>query len=212
MIPLDTLLAFMLASIILIVIPGSSVLFAIGRSIALGRRAGVLSVVGNTLGTVPIVIAVSLGVGAVIASSLVAFTIIKFVGAAYLVWLGVQAIRRRHAHLTAPAAEPTSSLTLLREGFIVGLTNPKTIAFFVAVLPQFVTPASGPAWLQMLLLGLVFVTIAVLSDSLWALAAGMARAWFARSPRRLSTLSGAGGAMLIGLGGALAFAESANRA
>ena len=204
MIPLDTLLAFVLASVILIVIPGSSVLFAIGRSIALGRRAGVLSVVGNTLGTVPVVVAVAFGVGAVVASSVVAFTIIKLVGAAYLVWLGVQAIRHRSAHaLSAPVA-PASTVALLREGFIVGLTNPKTIAFFVAVLPQFVTPVAGAAWAQMLLLGLVFLAIAVVSDSTWAVAAGTARAWFARSPRRLSGLSAAGGAMLIGLGGTLA--------
>jgi threonine/homoserine/homoserine lactone efflux protein len=204
MIPVDTLLAFVLASVILIVIPGSSVLFAIGRSIALGRRAGVLSVVGNTLGTVPVVIAVAFGVGAVVASSVVAFTIIKFVGAAYLVWLGVQAIRHRHAHSLSTPTAPASTVTLLREGFIVGLTNPKTVAFFIAVLPQFVTPAAGAAWAQMLLLGLVFLTIAVVSDSVWAVAAGTARAWFARSPRRLSALSGTGGAMLIGLGGTLA--------
>ena len=210
MIPLDTLLAFVLASVILIVIPGSSVLFAIGRSIALGRRAGVLSVVGNTLGTVPVVVAVSFGVGAVVASSIVAFTIIKFVGAAYLVWLGVQAIRHRHAHVQSAPAGPASSAKLVREGFIVGLTNPKTIAFFVAVLPQFVTPSAGAAWAQMLLLGLVFLTIAIVSDSAWDVAAGTARAWFARSPRRLSALSGTGGVMLIGLGGTLAFTSPQN--
>ena len=195
MIPVDTLLAFMLASLILIVIPGSSVLFAIGRSLALGRRAGVLSVVGNTLGTVPVVVAVAFGVGAIVTSSVVAFTIIKLAGATYLVWLGVQA---------APLA-PASSLKLVREGFIVGFTNPKTIAFFLAVLPQFVTPAAGAPWAQMLLLGGVFLTIAIISDSAWAYAAGTARAWFARSPRRLSTLSGVGGGLLIGLGGTLAF-------
>ena len=205
MIPVDTLLAFMLASLILIVIPGSSVLFAIGRSLALGRRAGVLSVVGNTLGTVPVVVAVAFGVGAIVTSSVVAFTIIKLAGAAYLVWLGVQAIRHRHAHVqTAPLA-PASSLKLVREGFIVGFTNPKTIAFFLAVLPQFVSPAAGAPWAQMLLLGGVFLTIAIISDSAWAYAAGTARAWFARSPRRLSTLSGVGGGLLIGLGGTLAF-------
>lgn len=204
MIPADTLLPFLLASLILIVIPGSSVLFAIGRSIALGRRAGVVSVVGNTLGTVPAVLAVAFGVGAVVASSVVAFTIIKFVGAAYLVWLGIQAIRHRHAHSHGRPQAPSSTAKLLREGFIVGLTNPKTIAFFVAVLPQFVDPASGSVTAQLLLLGAVFLGIAIVSDGAWAYAAGTARAWFARSPRRLSTLSGAGGVMLIGLGGTLA--------
>ncbi len=208
MIPIENLLAFMLTSFVIIVIPGPSVLFVIGRAIALGRRAGVLSVVGNALGTVPAVIAVAFGVGAIVASSVVAFTVIKIAGALYLVYLGIQAIRHRHAHIPGIQQRPTRARRLLAEGFIVGLTNPKTIAFFVAVLPQFVDPTAGPVWLQLLLLGLVFEAIALASDSIWALAAGTARAWFARSPRRISTLSATGGVMMIGLGGALALTGS----
>lgn len=204
MLPLDSLVAFVVASVVIIVIPGPSVLFVIGRSLSLGRRAGVLSVVGNALGTVPAVVAVAFGVGAIVASSVLAFTVIKIVGAAYLVWLGIQAIRHRHDHRTDAAREPASAGKLLRQGFVVGVTNPKTIAFFVAVLPQFVSPAAGPVWAQLLLLGLIFQTLALVCDSVWALAAGTARAWFARSPRRMSTLSGAGGVMMIGLGGTLA--------
>lgn len=204
MIPLDSLVAFAVASVVIIAIPGPSVLFVIGRSLSLGRRAGVLSVVGNALGTVPAVLAVAFGVGAIVASSVVAFTLIKIVGAAYLVWLGVQAIRHRHDHVPDADRAPASAAELLRQGFIVGLTNPKTIAFFVAVLPQFVVPAAGPVWAQLLLLGLTFQTLALVCDSVWALAAGTARAWFARSPRRMSTLSGTGGVMMIGLGGTLA--------
>ena len=207
MIPAENLLAFALASVVIIVIPGPSVLFVIGRSIALGRRAGVLSVLGNALGTVPAVLAVAFGVGAIVAASAVAFTVIKIAGAAYLVWLGIQAIRHRHAHRRSTAV-PASSRTLLRQGFIVGLTNPKTIAFFVAVLPQFVDPSAGAVWAQLLILGLTFQTLALFCDSVWALAAGTARAWFARSPRRLSRLSGVGGAMMIGLGGTLALTGS----
>lgn len=205
MIPFDSLVAFVIAAVVLIVIPGPSVLFVIGRSLSLGRRAGVLSVVGNALGTVPAVLAVAFGVGAIVASSVAAFTVIKIVGAAYLVWLGIQAIRHRHDHQTDAARMPASTGTLLRQGFIVGITNPKTIAFFVAVLPQFVVPSAGPVWMQLLLLGLIFQTIALVCDSVWALAAGTARTWFARSPRRMSTLSGTGGVMMIGLGGTLAF-------
>lgn len=205
MIPFDNLVAFVVASVVIIVIPGPSVLFVIGRSLALGRRAGVLSVVGNALGTLPAVLAVAFGVGAIVASSVAAFTVIKLVGAAYLVWLGIQAIRHRHDHRTAAAQMPASAGKLLRQGFIVGVTNPKTIAFFVAVLPQFVTPSAGPVWAQLLLLGLIFPTLALVCDSVWALAAGTARTWFARSPRRMSTLSGTGGVMMIGLGGTLAF-------
>lgn len=204
MIPLDSLVAFTIASVVIIVIPGPSVLFVIGRSLSLGRRAGVLSVVGNALGTVPAVLAVAFGVGAIVASSVVAFTVIKIVGAAYLVWLGIQAIRHRHDHAPDAGRAPASAGKLLRQGFIVGLTNPKTIAFFVAVLPQFVVPSAGPVWAQLLLLGLTFQALALICDSVWALAAGTARAWFARSPRRMSTLSGTGGVMMIGLGGTLA--------
>lgn len=205
MIPWENLVAFTLASVVIIVIPGPSVLFVIGRSIALGRRAGVLSVVGNTLGTVPAVVAVAFGVGAIVASSIVAFTIIKIAGAVYLVWLGVQAIRHRRDGAEIGAAGGRSAWTLLGQGMVVGLTNPKTIAFFVAVLPQFVSPAAGPVWAQLLVLGLLFQVLALLCDSAWALAAGAARAWFARSPRRIAGLAGAGGVMMIGLGGALAF-------
>jgi threonine/homoserine/homoserine lactone efflux protein len=207
-IPFENLLAFLLAAVVIIVIPGPSVLFVIGRSIALGRRAGVLSVIGNALGTVPAVIAVAFGVGAIVASSVAAFTVIKLVGAAYLVWLGVQAIRHRHVRVDAPGGERTSSTRLLTQGFVVGMTNPKTIAFFVAVLPQFVAPEAGPIWMQLLALGLLFQVLAVVCDSLWALAAGTARAWFADSPRRMSTLAGTGGVMMIGLGGTLACAGS----
>ncbi|WP_293784983.1 LysE family translocator [uncultured Aeromicrobium sp.] len=208
MIPVDNLLAFALASVLLIVIPGPSVLFVVGRSLAYGRRAAVLSVVGNALGTVPAVVAVACGVGAVVASSVVAFTIIKIAGAVYLVWLGIQAIRSREAHLPSVERAPASDWALLRQGMIVGLTNPKIIAFFVAVLPQFVEPSGGPVWAQLLLLGLVFQVIALVCDSTWGLAAGTARLWFARSPHRLSTLSGAGGVMMIGLGGTLALSGS----
>lgn len=204
MIPLENFAAFVVAAVVIIVIPGPSVLFTIGRSIALGRRAGVLSVVGNALGTVPAALAVAFGVGAVVASSVVAFTVIKIVGAIYLVWLGIQAIRHRHAQTRPADHAPASARKLVRQGFLVGLTNPKTLAFFVAVLPQFVDPAAGAVWAQLLLLGLTFPALALACDSVWALAAGTARAWFARSPRRLSNLSGAGGVMMIGLGGALA--------
>ncbi|MCR2813919.1 MULTISPECIES: LysE family translocator [Microbacterium] len=208
MIPMENLVAFLAASVIIIVIPGPSVLFVIGRSLALGRRAGVLSVVGNALGTIPAVVAVAFGVGAIVASSVVAFTVIKIVGALYLVHLGLQALRHRHAYAQGGGRMPASASGLLLQGFTVGATNPKTIAFFVAVLPQFVAPAAGAVWVQLLLLGLTFQLLALVCDSVWALAAGSARTWFEGSPRRLSTLSAAGGVMMIGLGGTLAFTGS----
>lgn len=205
MIPIENILAFAVASVVIIVIPGPSVLFVIGRSIALGRRAGLLSVLGNALGTVPAVVAVAVGVGAIVAASVFAFTMIKIAGAIYLVYLGIEAIRHRHAEVPGPGHVPTPSRKLLRQGFIVGVTNPKTIAFFVAVLPQFVAPAAGAVWAQLLVLGLTFQAVALVSDSAWAIAAGTARTWFATSPRRGAILAGTGGVMMIGLGGTLAF-------
>lgn len=205
MVPAASLGAFVLASVLLILMPGPSILFVIGRSVAYGRLAGVLSVVGNALGMLPLLALVALGVGALIAQSVVIFTAIKVVGAGYLVYLGVQAIRHRH-EVPAEATRPArSAWRLLGEGFVVGATNPKTIAFFVAVLPQFVDYGAGAIPLQLAELGVIFVALALVFDSVWALAAGSARAWFATSPRRIARLRATGGGLMIGLGGVLLF-------
>jgi threonine/homoserine/homoserine lactone efflux protein len=208
MVPYTNLLAFALASLVLVAIPGPSVLFVIGRSLALGRKGGLLSVLGNALGMVPQIIAVAMGVGIVLAQSVVLFTIIKFAGAAYLVYLGIQAIRHRGGRTTAGPVPPSSTWRMLWEGFLVGATNPKSMVFFVAVLPQFVDYSAGSIPLQLASLGAIFLVIALVSDSIWALAAGTARHWFARSPKRVSTLSATGGALMIGLGGTLAVTGS----
>src|SRR5690606_1325367 len=149
MVPTASLGAFVVASIVLILMPGPSILFVIGRSVAYGRLAGVLSVVGNALGMLPLLALVALGVGALVAQSVVIFTIIKVIGAGYLVYLGVQAIRHRREVPQDEARAPRSSWRLLGEGFVVGATNPKTIAFFVAVLPQFVDYRAGAIPLQL---------------------------------------------------------------
>jgi len=204
------LLTFAVAAFILIVIPGPSVLFSVGRAIALGRAAGVVSVAGNTIGSLILVSAVAFGIGALIVASAVAFTIIKFAGAAYLVYLGVQAIRHRKQR--ADAVDDTRPQPLRRtfgQAMIVGSTNPKSLAFFLAVLPQFVDQDAGHAPVQMLMFGVVFAVIAFVSDSCWALAAATARDWFARSPQRIEHLSATGGVMMIVLGGVLATARRA---
>ncbi len=206
----NSLLAFALASLVLIVIPGPSVLFVVGRSLAHGRRVGVLSVVGNALGSIPVVLAVAFGLGAVVANSLVLFTAIKVVGACYLVYLGVQTVRSAKPTSTVPGKLTESAGTnrkILFEGAVVGLTNPKTIVFFVAVLPQFVNVAAGQVALQMVILGLVFLSIGLVSDSVWVLAAGYARTWLVGSPRNLTRVRQTGGAMIIGLGGLLLLAK-----
>lgn len=202
----DALLTFSLASLVLIAIPGPSVLFVIGRSLALGRRAGLLSVLGNGLGALPLVFAVAIGIGAVVAQSLVLFTVIKVLGAGYLIYLGVQAIRHRRLdqgtdQATDPA--PASAQRTIGQGFLEGVTNPKTIVFFVAVLPQFVDVHAGWVAAQMMVLSTVFILLAFIGDGLWALLAGGARTWFASSPARLSRLRVVGGGMMIGLGGIL---------
>ncbi len=202
MVSIDRLLAFAAMSFLLIVIPGPSVLFVVGRALAQGRRAALTTVVGNTLGAYALVVAVALGVGSVVERSVLVFTALKLVGAAYLVYLGVKAVRRRRSLQAAFTGDGPAhgGLRTLWEGFAVGVANPKTIVFFAAVLPQFVDREQGHVVPQMLLLGLVFNAIAVISDSVWGLAAATARTWFARSPRRLAMVGGVGGLSMIGLG------------
>ncbi len=198
----DRLLAFAAMSFLLIVIPGPSVLFVIGRALAQGRRAALTTVAGNTVGAYVLVVAVAFGIGAAVERSILAFTALKLAGAAYLVFLGVKAWRERgslQAAVTGIGAAH-SALRTFREGFTVGVTNPKTIVFFAAVLPQFIDRGQGHIAGQMLLLGLVFNIIAVASDTVWGLVASTARDWFARSPQRLSLVGGAGGLTMIGLG------------
>lgn len=206
MLPTGHLLSFALISFALIVVPGPNVLFVISRSLMLGRAAGVGSAVGGQAGVYVQVAAVAFGIGTLVERSVAIFTVIKLAGAAYLVYLGVQAVRHRRSLGTAldAMAERKTIARILRDGFAVGVSNPKSIVFFAAMLPQFVDRPAGHVPVQMLLLGMVFAAIAVLSDSTWALAAGSARAWIARSPRRLELVGGTGGLVMIGIGASLA--------
>jgi len=202
MLDVDRLGAFALTAFALIIIPGPSVLFVVSRGVALGRRAALATVAGNGLGVYLQVLLVALGLGSLLERSMVVFNVVRLAGAAYLVYLGVQAIRHRRAlaGVLDVGAQPRSMARILREGFFVGISNPKSALFFAAVLPQFVNPDLGRVPLQMALLGLVFVAIALVSDSIWGLAAGSARAWLGRSPDRLAFLGGLGGVITIGLG------------
>lgn len=200
------LVAFGLASLVLIAIPGPSVLFVISRSLSLGRRAGLATVIGNSVGEYVLVIAVAVGIGPLVEDSIVAFTAIKLAGAAYLIYLGIQALRHRRSVAAALNVDQVHASTrrIVRDGFVVGVTNPKGMIFFAAVLPQFIDRSAGHIPLQLLLLGCVFVAIALVSDTVWALAAGATRSWLARSPRRLELIGGAGGLAMIGIGARLA--------
>jgi len=207
MVPVDHLLTFAAAAFVLIVIPGPSVLFEISRSVALGRRAGLATVAGNGLGELVQATAVAVGIGAIIQRSAPLFTTVKVIGVGYIIVLGIRAIRDRGALTEAlgAAVVPRSDRRIFVEGFVVGATNPKSLVFFAAVLPQFVVADGGPVAMQLALLGLVFVVIALVSDSAWVVVAGTARDWFVRSPRRLEVVGGAGGLMMIAVGIRLAF-------
>jgi threonine/homoserine/homoserine lactone efflux protein len=208
-ISVDQILTFGLAAFIIIVIPGPSVVFTVGRALAYGRGVALATVVGNTLGLVTIVVLVALGLGVVVQESILVFTVLKLGGAAYLVWLGFEAFRRRKEFLSYDDAEalrgsPMTWARSIRQGYVVGASNPKGYMMLAAVLPQFVDRGAGQVQLQMLLLGLLATTIGLLSDSLWAVIAAQLRQWFNRSPRRGEAMGAAGGLSMIGLGVGLA--------
>ena len=200
--PADVLAAFAATAFVLIVVPGPSVLFVVSRGVAHGRRTALATVVGNEAGVYVLVVAVALGLGPLVERSVALFTAIKLAGAAYLVWLGVQAIRHRRDLTSALGSRAPSARVgrAVRDGFVVGVANPKAVVFLVAVLPQFADPARGGVPAQLLVLGLVFVAIALVSDCAWALLAGSARRWLGRSPGRLAALGGSGGVVMIALG------------
>jgi threonine/homoserine/homoserine lactone efflux protein len=208
-----SLAAFTALAFALIIVPGPSVMFVISRAVALGPRAAITTVIGNAAGVYIQVLLVAIGLGAIVERSIAVFTIIKLAGAGYLIWLGIQAIRHRRQLADAfdtdrPApADLRATRSVFRDGLIVGIANPKAIVFFAAILPQYVNPNGAPPQLQMLALGVVFVIVALISDSAWAIAAGTARNWFARSPQRLSRLGAIGGTAMIGLGLQLAVTQ-----
>jgi threonine/homoserine/homoserine lactone efflux protein len=192
---------------LIVVIPGPSVLFIVGRSMALGRRAGLVSVLRTNVGLSTLVLTVALGVGALIAASQVGFLVLKIVGAAYLAYLGAQTIRHRR-HGERPLTTGSRHRVFV-QSLLVGFTNPKTLVLYVAVLPQFVHSGAGPAALQLVIFGLTFNALCLVNDSAWAIVAGSARDWFLRRPQQQGRLGAAGGVMMIGVGAALAADTSA---
>lgn len=198
---MDQLLAFALAAFVVIVIPGPSVLFVIGRALAHGRNVAVASVVGNAIGVYVVAVIVALGLGMLVERSALAFTVIKVFGAGYLVWLGIKAIRERRALAASlDHAGPPGARRAMREGFVVGVANPKAVVLFGAILPQFVDQSAGAVPIQMMIFAAVAFAIALVSDTCWAIAASSVRTWFARSPRRVDVVGAAGGASIIGVG------------
>jgi threonine/homoserine/homoserine lactone efflux protein len=203
---LPTLLAFSVAALVLIVIPGPSVLYIVARSLHQGRRAGLVSALGVQTGGLVHVLAATLGVSALVLSSALLFSVLKWAGAAYLIVLGLRTLRAPTPDaltVTVPDAPPLTRI--YRQGAVVNALNPKTALFFLAFLPQFVHPGHGPVWAQTLTLGLVFLGLATLSDGAYALLAGsLGQRWQGRRTfaRRQQQVSG-GVYLALGVGTAL---------
>lgn len=204
MITPDQILAFGAVALVLIAIPGPSVVFTIGRALAHGRRIALLTVLGNALGLLTVVALVSVGLGNLVATSDAVFNVLRYGGAAYLVWLGVSTLRHGRSVVEQPevavAGPALGPWTAVRHAAVVGMTNPKGYVILGVLLPQFVDRSRGQESLQMFLLGLVAFAIGLVSDSVWALLAAQLRTWLNRSPRRGRTLSGISGLSMIGLG------------
>jgi threonine/homoserine/homoserine lactone efflux protein len=203
---LGTLAVFCAASLALAVVPGPAVLYIVAQSVHGGRRAGVVSALGIASGGLVHVLAAVIGLSAIVAASAEAFTAVKLLGAAYLVYLGIRTLMSRDDRIGGRAAEPTLARTY-RQGIVVNVLNPKTALFFLAFLPQFVDP-DGSTRAQLAVLGAIFVVIAFTSDLVWALVAGTAGTLLRRSRTFLRVQRYVSGTIFVGLG---ALAATAGR-
>jgi threonine/homoserine/homoserine lactone efflux protein len=197
---LSALELFAIAATALIVIPGPSVLYIVSQSVGHGRIGGLAAVLGVETGAFVHVAAAALGVSAIIASSAVAFSVLKFAGGAYLIMLGIRRLLERDSGDPPRSTRLRPLTTIYRQGVVVNVLNPKTALFFLAFLPQFVDPARGHVGLQAAILGLVWVAIATVSDAVWALGAGSAAGVLRSSTRARAIERKASGSILIGLG------------
>jgi threonine/homoserine/homoserine lactone efflux protein len=202
-----TLGLFVAAALALLLVPGPAVLYIVARSIDQGRSAGLVSVLGVHLGSLVHVTAAAVGLSSLLVSSAVAFSVVKYAGAAYLIYLGVRALLTREdpGHVEV---RPAPLRTLLRQGAVVNILNPKTALFFLAFLPQFVDPDAGYVAAQLVFFGLVFVALGLVTDSLYALAAGTAGGWLRSSRVFAGARRWVSGTVFIGLGLATALSGS----
>jgi threonine/homoserine/homoserine lactone efflux protein len=194
---------YLIAAMIIILAPGPSVLFVIARAIAWGRATAVLTVLGNVSGSFVLSSLVALGIGPILQKYHIAYVAVQWGGGLYLIHLGIDAIRKRAVHasdMTNQGPVGPTPLSSIRDGFWVGVLNPKAIVFFAAVLPQFVDIEGTTVTRQLLFLGLTFCVLAFISDGMWGLLAGTARTWLASSNHRLERLRGFGGSIMIILG------------
>jgi threonine/homoserine/homoserine lactone efflux protein len=201
----SSLLLFVTGAALLLVIPGPAVTYVVSRSIGHGRAAGLLSVLGIVVGTLLHVTAATLGLSALLASSILAFQFVKYLGAAYLIYLGIRTLRRDDSQLLQAASSEGRLLHIFAQGVLVNLLNPKTALFFLAFLPQFVDPSLGHPSLQIFQLGVLFALMGWISDSVWAVLAGTVAERFRSSVRLRRAQRNVSGGALIALGLASAF-------
>ena len=196
---------FIVTALALLAIPGPAVLYVVGRSIDQGRTAGLASVLGITTGTIVHITAATVGLSSLVLASKVAFDGVRYIGAAYLIVLGVRRLLTRTHEEEAADGRPTRTLRrLYTQGLVVNLLNPKTIVFIFAFIPQFVDVGAGHVWLQILLLGLTFAGLGLMSDSLYAIVAGTVADRLRGTPLIARIERWFGGTVLIGLGVAAA--------
>jgi threonine/homoserine/homoserine lactone efflux protein len=206
----QTIWLFCLAATVLIVIPGPAVLYIVAQSVGQGRRAGLVSATGVASGGLVHVFGAAIGLSGLLLSSATLFSLVRFAGAAYLIYLGTRRLLGLEASvLTAPTSARTPR-QLYRDGAVVNILNPKTALFFYAFLPQFLDPHRGSVPLQAAVLGAMFVLIALVSDSMWALASGSAAGWFRDKPLAVRLERWVTGSVLVGLG-AVAALSGAHR-
>lgn len=196
-------LEFVIASILIILAPGPSVMFVIARAVAWGRATALLTVLGNALGMVMLSTFIAIGLGPLLQRSELLLVIVQLVGGLYLIYLGLVALRHRvqqaNDMVSMEIAKPRYA-SVIREGFMVGVLNPKALVFFSSVFPQFVDSSAGSITMQLLIFGFVFALLALLLDGTWGLVVGTSREWFANSAKRLVLLRTMGGVVMIVLG------------
>ena len=191
---------FVVAALVLLLTPGPAVLYIVARSVEQGRLAGLVSALGVHVGTLVHVAAAALGLSALLVSSALAFSVVKYLGALYLIYLGARKLLGWDQAVEGRALAPQSLRRLFTQGVVVNVLNPKTALFFLAFLPQFVDVSRGAVGVQILVLGLIFVALGVISDGLYAVAAGTAGAWLKREGRLLRAERYVSGSVFVGLG------------
>jgi threonine/homoserine/homoserine lactone efflux protein len=197
---------FVSAALVLLLVPGPAVLYIFARSVEQGRLAGLVSILGIHTATLVHVVAAAAGLSAILASSALAFSVVKYAGAAYLIWLGLKKIFGRSDTPGEVTVRRLGHARLFREGFVVNLLNPKTALFFLAFLPQFVEVDRGHVAMQIVFLGLLFTVLGCITDGCYALAAGTAGNWLKQSRGYLKVERHVSGVLFIGLGLTAAFA------